>query len=78
MAACAYFTFERNAWSRWPEIGDHGDPEYALILDYLAYVTKDQTDTSALLELISTRYERRSMIMGCRQCWLLPSSDWSP
>jgi DNA replication protein DnaC len=35
---------------------DHFD---VLILDDLAYVTKDQAETSALFELISTRYERR-------------------
>ncbi|MBL7309659.1 ATP-binding protein, partial [Escherichia coli] len=31
-----------------------------LILDDLAYVTKDQAETSVLFELISARYERRS------------------
>jgi DNA replication protein DnaC len=39
---------------------DHFD---VLILDDLAYVTKDQAETSALFELISTHYERRSMII---------------
>ena len=29
-----------------------------LILDDLAYVTKDQAETSVLFELISARYER--------------------
>ena len=38
-----------------------------LILDDLAYVSKDQAETSALFELISTRYERRSMIITANQ-----------
>ena len=32
-----------------------------LILDDIAYVTKDQAETSVLFELIAARYERRSM-----------------
>lgn len=32
-----------------------------LILDDLAYVTKDQAEPSVLFELISARYERRSI-----------------
>jgi hypothetical protein len=32
-----------------------------LIVDDLAYVTKDQAETSVLFELIAARYERRSM-----------------
>jgi DNA replication protein DnaC len=43
-----------------------------LILDDLAYVTKDQAETSALFELISTRYERRSMIITANQ----PFGEW--
>ena len=31
-----------------------------LVLDDLAYVTKDQAETSVLFELIAARYERRS------------------
>lgn len=34
-----------------------------LILDHLAYVTKDQAETSVLLELISARYEHRSILI---------------
>ncbi|MHC2569665.1 DNA replication protein DnaC [Rhizobium leguminosarum] len=34
-----------------------------LILDDLAYVTKDQAETSVLFELISARYERRSIMI---------------
>src|SRR5438874_9512844 len=38
-----------------------------LILDDLAYVTKDQAETSVLFELISARYERRSMLITANQ-----------
>jgi len=48
---------------------DHFD---VLILDDLAYVTKDQAETSALFELIGTRYERRSMIITANQ----PFGEW--
>ena len=34
-----------------------------LILDDLAYVTKDQAETSVLFELIGARYERRSILI---------------
>src|SRR3546814_8661210 len=37
------------------------DKYHLLILDDLAYVAKDQAETSVLFELISARYERRSM-----------------
>lgn len=43
-----------------------------LILDDLAYVSKDQAESSALFELISTRYERRSMIITANQ----PFGEW--
>jgi DNA replication protein DnaC len=33
-----------------------------LILDDIAYVTKDQAETSVLFELIAARYEWRSMM----------------
>ncbi|MBB6414432.1 DNA replication protein DnaC, partial [Mesorhizobium sangaii] len=36
------------------------DRFHLIILDDLAYVTKDQAETSVLFELISARYERRS------------------
>ena len=38
-----------------------------LILDDLAYVTKDQAETSVLFELIGARYERRSMLITANQ-----------
>jgi hypothetical protein len=37
------------------------DRFHLLILDDLAYVSKDQAETSVLFELISARYERRSI-----------------
>jgi DNA replication protein DnaC len=38
-----------------------------LILDDLAYVSKDQAETSVLFELISARYERRSIAITANQ-----------
>jgi len=38
-----------------------------LILDDLAYVSKDQAETSVLFELISARYERRSILITANQ-----------
>ena len=43
-----------------------------LILDDLVYVTKDQAETSVLFELISTRYERRSVLITANQ----PFGEW--
>src|SRR4051794_6190712 len=43
-----------------------------LILDDLAYVTKDQAETSVLFELISARYERRSILITAN----LAFADW--
>ena len=40
---------------------DKLDKYHLLILDDLAYVAKDQAETSVLFELISARYERRSL-----------------
>lgn len=37
------------------------------ILDDLAYVTKDQAETSVLFELISARYEHRSILITSNQ-----------
>lgn len=34
-----------------------------LILDDIAYVSKDQAETSVLFELIRARYERRSLLI---------------
>lgn len=44
-----------------------------LILDDLAYVTKDQAETSVLFELISGRYERRSIMITANQ----PFGEWN-
>jgi DNA replication protein DnaC len=43
-----------------------------LILDDLAYVTKDQAETSVLFELIGARYERRSLLVTANQ----PFGEW--
>lgn len=43
------------------------DKFHLLILDDLAYVTKDQAETSALFELIGARYERRSLLITANQ-----------
>lgn len=43
-----------------------------LVLDDLAYVSKDQAETSVLFELISARYERRSMLITANQ----PFGEW--
>ncbi|TKA94183.1 hypothetical protein FAZ78_23725 [Cereibacter changlensis] len=49
------------------------DKYHLLILDDLAYVTKDQAETSALFELISARYERRSILITANQ----PFGEWN-
>jgi DNA replication protein DnaC len=49
------------------------DRFHLLILDDLAYVSKDQAETSVLFELISARYERRSTLITANQ----PFGDWS-
>ena len=43
-----------------------------LVLDDLAYVSKDQAETSVLFELIAARYERRSMLITANQ----PFGEW--
>lgn len=43
------------------------DKFHLLILDDISYVTKDQAETSVLFELISARYERRSMLITANQ-----------
>jgi DNA replication protein DnaC len=48
------------------------DKFHLLILDDIAYVTKDQAETSVLFELISARYERRSMLITANQ----PFGEW--
>ncbi len=39
------------------------DKHHLLILDDIAYVTKDQAETSVIFELIAARYERRSLFI---------------
>ena len=48
------------------------DRFHLLILDDLAYVSKDQAETSVLFELIGARYERRSTLVTANQ----PFGDW--
>ena len=48
------------------------DKFHLLILDDLAYVTKDQAETSVLFELIGLRYERRSLLVTANQ----PFGEW--
>ena len=43
------------------------DKYHLLILDDLAYVSKDQAETSVLFELIGARYERRSLLVTANQ-----------
>jgi len=43
-----------------------------LILDDITYVSKDHADTSLLFELISARYERRSLLITANQ----PFGEW--
>ncbi len=49
------------------------DKYHLLILDDIAYVNKDQAETSVLFELIGSRYERRSMLITANQ----PFGAWS-
>jgi DNA replication protein DnaC len=48
------------------------DKYHLIILDDLAYVRKDQAETSVLFELISARYERRSLLITANQ----PFGEW--
>ena len=48
------------------------DRFHLLILDDLAYVAKDQAETSVLFELIGARYERRSILVTANQ----PFGEW--
>jgi hypothetical protein len=48
------------------------DKFHLLILYDIAYVTKDQDETSELFELISARYERRSLLITANQ----PFGEW--
>ena len=45
---------------------------HLLILDDIAYVRKDQAETSVLFELISSRYEQRSLLITANQ----PFGEW--
>ena len=49
------------------------DRYHLLILDDFAYVRKDQAETSVLFELVSVRYERRSLLITANQ----PFSTWN-
>ena len=49
------------------------DKYQLIILDDLAYVTRDQPETSVLFELISARYQRRSIAITANQ----PFGDWN-
>ncbi len=49
---------------------DHFD---LVVLGDFAYVTKDQAETSVLFELISARYERRSLLITANQ----PFGEWN-
>src|SRR3954466_10597834 len=48
------------------------DKYHLLILDDLAYVSKDQAETSVIFELIAARYERRSLFITANQ----PFGEW--
>ena len=48
------------------------DKYQLLILDDIAYVTKDQAETSVLFELIAARYEGRSLLITANQ----PFGEW--
>ena len=47
------------------------DKFHLLVLDF-SYVTKDQAETSVLFELISARYEHRSLLITANQ----PFGQW--
>src|SRR5262249_33631197 len=48
------------------------DKYHLVILDDIAYVAKDQAETSVLFELIAVRYERRSVAITANR----PFGDW--
>jgi DNA replication protein DnaC len=45
------------------------DKYHLLVLDDIAYVSKDQAETSVLFELIGSRYERRSLLITANQAF---------
>src|SRR5215467_4608914 len=49
------------------------DKYHLLILDDIAYISKDQAETSVLFELVGSRYERRSILITANQ----PFGAWS-
>jgi DNA replication protein DnaC len=49
------------------------DKYHLLVLDDIAYVAKDQAETSVLFELIAVRYERRSLAITANQAF----GDWN-
>lgn len=51
---------------------DKLDKYHLLVLDDIAYVAKDHAETSVLFELISARYERRSLLITANQ----PFGEW--
>jgi len=51
---------------------DKLDKYDCLILDDFGYVRRDELETSVLFELISERYEKRSMVITCNQ----PFREW--
>jgi DNA replication protein DnaC len=55
-----------------PTALDKLDKYDCLILDDFGYVKKDEMETSVLFELISERYERRSLLVTCNQTF----KDW--
>ena len=48
------------------------DKFHLMVLDDFSYVTKDQAETSVLFELISARYEQRSLLITANQ----PFGQW--
>src|SRR5215831_4303264 len=48
------------------------DKYHLIILDDIAYVSKDQAETSVLFELIGSRYERLSLLITANQ----PFGEW--
>jgi DNA replication protein DnaC len=48
------------------------DKYHLIVLDDIAYVSKDHAETSVLFELIGSRYERRSMLITANQ----PFGEW--
>ena len=55
-----------------PAALDKLDKYHCLILDDFGYVKRNVAETSLLFELISERYERRSILITCNQ----PFQDW--